>query len=170
MSSSPSKADSIVVTDTGPLLALARIDRIPLLATLFDQCWVTQSVVDECLAKPEHMDAIRVQQALDQAILVCVPDPEPRKSLQALDAGERTAIELAIRQQCSALIDEKKGRKLAQEHGITIVGTVGVLLLAHHHGLLPDLGSTLLSLQKVYYLSDQLIRQAIELSKHSAQA
>lgn len=164
MSSSLSSVDSMVVSDTGPLLALARIECIFLLAELFGQCWVTQSVVNECLAKPESEDALRVQLALDQAILRCVPDTAPRQSLLSLDAGEATAIELALRKRCGVLIDEKRGRKLAQEHGVKIVGTVGVLLLAHQQGLLPDLKLTLLRLKLVYYLSDQLIQRAMELA------
>ena len=58
-------------------------------------------------------------------------------SLQALDSGERAAIVLA--ESISAdllLIDDRAGAILAQQRGLAVSGTLGVLDLASQAGLL----------------------------------
>jgi hypothetical protein len=50
--------------------------------------------------------------------------------LSQLDSGEQEAITLALELQADALlIDELKGRKAAKQHGLKIVGVLGVLFL-----------------------------------------
>lgn len=59
------------------------------------------------------------------------------KLLKTLDPGEAEAIVLAIELKADALlIDEKKGRKIAQEHGIIITGLLGILVDAKEEKLL----------------------------------
>lgn len=160
----PSTTSSVLVADTGPLLALARINQCPLLGKLFRECRVTASVVDECLAKPEHTDAQRIQQALGNGLLKAVPDPRIRQALQVLDAGEQTAIELALSDNLVLLIDEKRGRAIAKAQGATIVGTIGILLLAKKAGLIREIKSLLTVLGHQYYFSKTLIQYALDIA------
>jgi len=72
-------------------------------------------------------------------------------SLQALDSGERAAIVLA--ESISAdllLIDDRAGAILAQQRGLAVSGTLGVLDLASQAGLL-RLQDTFVRLQKTNF-------------------
>ena len=58
-----------------------------------------------------------------------------------LDLGECEALVFAMEQNADLLLmDEHKGRQTAQKMGITITGTVGLLLQAYDEGLI-DAGS-----------------------------
>jgi hypothetical protein len=61
------------------------------------------------------------------------------------------------------IIDELKGRKIAQSLNIEIIGTIGVILLAGKRGLIKDvIGTTLRLVNEGFRLSDQLINIIIE--------
>lgn len=154
----------VIVADTGPLLALARIDQCHLLAGVFEHCLVTATVANECLAKPERQDALRIQQALTTGVLHAVPDPKSRHALHMLDAGEQTAIEFALSQSCPLLIDEKRGRAAAKALGAQVIGSIGVLLLAKRQTLLREIKPLLLALADQYYFSESLIKHALEIA------
>lgn len=56
-----------------------------------------------------------------------------------LDPGEASAITLALESKNAILIiDEKKGRKVAQDLNIHIIGTLRVLLIAKQKGVIPS--------------------------------
>lgn len=58
-----------------------------------------------------------------------------RPELAQLDAGERTAIELALKEGADAvLIDEIAGRTAARNAGFIAVGTIGILAEAARNG------------------------------------
>ena len=92
------------------------------------------------------------------------------KVLQAasgLDDGESEAIILADEIKSDVLIiDERKGRKVAQKLGIRITGTVGVLLQAHNENMIAtdDIKQYLEQLKNSNIrLSDSLIQEALSL-------
>lgn len=61
-----------------------------------------------------------------------------------LDTGEASAITLAIQVHAGALlIDENRGRRIAQQHGLTIIGTMGILVAAKHRNLILSVASVL---------------------------
>jgi len=45
-----------------------------------------------------------------------------------LDPGEAAAIALAKTRSLPLIIDERTGRKIAREHGVPIIGLIGILL------------------------------------------
>jgi hypothetical protein len=56
-----------------------------------------------------------------------------------VDLGEAEAIELAREVNADwLLIDERKGRKLAREAGLPVIGLLGVVLLARRNSLIPS--------------------------------
>jgi predicted nucleic acid-binding protein len=55
----------------------------------------------------------------------------------SLDAGESEAIALFWERSADfLLIDEQKGRRIATQHGIKVIGTLGILVLAKQKGLI----------------------------------
>jgi predicted nucleic acid-binding protein len=66
---------------------------------------------------------------------------------QVLDAGKASSIALSFEIEDSILIiDERKGRKIASSLNIKIIGTIGILILAHKKGLIKDLITVILKL------------------------
>ena len=93
-----------------------------------------------------------------------MPGPEPDPLLIAeLDAGEAAVIALARASlPCLAIIDEKRGRRIAQHvYDLPVKGSAGLLVMAKRRGLLQDLRATLLDLRRAgYFLSDAVVESA----------
>lgn len=110
-----------IISDATTLIVLSRLERFDLLANLFEQVLIPQSVYDEISAKPFDLpDRVRIQ-----------PDPDSplQQTLQTLlDPGESAAIALAKKKSLRLIIDEKKGRMWARQVGVEIIGFVGILL------------------------------------------
>ena len=76
----------------------------------------------------------------------------------ALGTGEREAIVLSLELHADLLLmDDKKARRIAKEHGIRVAGTLGMLKIAHDRGLI-GLPEALGQLRRAgFRLSDKLI-------------
>jgi hypothetical protein len=122
----------IVVSDTSPLTALLTIGEVDLLFRLFGEVIVPEEVRNELERSHSSLPArIRVE-------AVKLPAEVARLS-QIVDRGEAEAIELAKELHADRLlIDERKGRQLAQQEGIPVIGLVGIVLLAKRQGLIPS--------------------------------
>lgn len=148
----------VVLADAGPLIGLARIQRLQLLRDLFTTLWITKVIAAE---------------ACDQGWLRVVrPEPassDPWKPLNpGVDAGEASAIALAIQQRDAGhdvllLIDDRCGRAEARRQGLFLIGTAAVLVLAQERGLVKSCKPLLLALRdQGYYLSDSLIAAVLK--------
>lgn len=123
-----------VVTNAGPLIALARIGRLDLLPALYGQVVIPPAVyreVTQDAGLPGYQDLIeatwlKVREVHDQAGV--------QRLLFWLDPGENEAILLAQEAGLTLLIDERRGRTIAQALGLDKTGTVGVLLAAKAEG------------------------------------
>lgn len=80
-----------------------------------------------------------------------------RAATDHLEAGEQQAIALAIARNSILVIDERLGRKAARGLGLTITGSVGILLEAKKRGYLPAVIPLLeAARQQGYWLSGEL--------------
>jgi len=131
-----------VIANTSPLIALDRIGRVDLLRALFGTIVRPQSVLDELMAGRE---AYGLSETLHAAPwIVTEPDPPEVSLRKELGAGETAAIALALHRGADLVIlDDLQARLVAQDLGLRITGTLGVLWGAHRIGLLPELDSTL---------------------------
>ena len=122
----------VVVSDSGPLIALGRLDLLSLLPVLFTQVQVPQEVLDECLARPDNADATRICSALSLSWLTrCDATPIVK---DGLDLGERAAIARALEIGAGLLADDRAARQHAEVLGLVVVGTLGVLVRAKRSG------------------------------------
>jgi len=146
--------DKIIISDTSCLIALSKIDKLDLLKGLYHEIIITKEVYQEFGSSLP-----------DWIIISEVKDKQKQKEIEErLDKGEASSIALALEiENTSLIIDEIKGRKIAQSFNIDIIGTIGIILLADKKGLISDVTSLILRLvNKGFRLSDNLINKIIE--------
>ncbi|MGH9425614.1 MAG: DUF3368 domain-containing protein [Terriglobia bacterium] len=132
-----------VVADAGPLMALAKLNVLPLLKRLYGVVLVSQTVYDEVVTEGlarGYPDAGVVQRfwAQQQWKLQGVKAEEIPQDLQqaGLDPGERESLFLVLREKSALLlVDEEAGRAAARERGVRVKGTLGVLVEAFQKGI-----------------------------------
>ncbi len=149
--------EALIVSDTSCLIVLSKTGQLGLLKDLFSQVIVTPEVVREFGEPlPNWISVQEVKSAAIQRLLET-----------QLDIGEASAISLALEiPSHQVLIDERKGRRIASEMGLKVIGTVKVLLLAKERGLIDSLNDALQKLLDAgFRLSEQLVKDI--LSKHS---
>lgn len=138
------------VINSGPLVALALAGRLDLLPALFGEFWIPELVFHEVAVAGVGRPGANTLADTRWAPHVC-PTPTPDPLLVAeLDPGEAAVIALARSMApCLAIIDEKRGRRIAHHiYGLPVKGTAGLLVEAHSRGLLDDVRATLLDLKQ----------------------
>ncbi|MDD2882867.1 MAG: DUF3368 domain-containing protein [Rhodoferax sp.] len=164
----------IVISDAGPLIALARIGQLELLPGLFGKVSVTELVVNEITLGGVFPDTASLLQALQQPWLETVPMTElllaqcsDWVNLHQIDMGEASALVLARQSMAQGdevlvIVDEARGRMAAAHAHIAVTGTAGLLVLAKNLGLLPAVQPLLLALQlQEYFLSERLLQAVL---------
>ena len=160
----------IVISDTTPIVSLIKISRIDLLEKLFGEVCIPEAVFRELTTNTVFENEAEVVQ--NSPFLKTIP-VKNRKSLEilqaasGLDDGESEAIILADELKSDILvIDERKGRKVAQKLGITITGTIGILIQAHDEKIISteDIKIYLEQLRNSNIrLSESLIQEALSM-------
>ena len=143
----------VVVADATPLHYLILIDAVNVLPRIFEKIHVPMEVRDELTyaATPPPVRTWMQQPPEWLEILAAPVAASEDSSLQALDLGERAAIVLAESIRADLLlIDDRAGAALAQQRGLAVTGTLGVLDLASQAGLL-DLQDAFTRLQKTNF-------------------
>jgi uncharacterized protein len=89
-------------------------------------------------------------------------------SERGLDAGEANAIALALELQADdLLIDERLGRQEAIRLGLSIIGILGILLMAKQRSLIPQVQPVMDALinQAGFRVSPQLYQRLLALAQ-----
>lgn len=160
--SSALASPTLLVADTGPLIALASIGRLRLLAP-YGTVLIPTAVHHEVLAGGSRVLGLDAYRQADWLKVVEVGPIDPAL-LALLDEGEASVIALARQRQADALlIDEQKARKIARAlYGLTVIGSVRVLLEAKRQGLLPSVKAAITAMRdNGYYLHDAIVDHAL---------
>jgi predicted nucleic acid-binding protein len=154
-------SEALLVGDSGPLIALARLDLLAIPSGLFGELLVTATVWQEVLRGQREVEHARLLTASDKRLLRVVADPEqvpPALAEARLDDGERSALALALLHAAAVLVDERRGRACASELGLPVIGTLGLLVQAREAGLLTRLRPlTDALLESGYFLAQPLV-------------
>ncbi|MBO4999186.1 MAG: DUF3368 domain-containing protein [Lachnospira sp.] len=130
----------IVVSDTTPIISLIKIEKLDILKGLFGEVQIPEAVFNELTGNVLFKEEAKVVVQCDYIKKMPVGNMKSVDLLRRstnLDAGESEAIVLADSLNNSILlIDEAKGRKIAKNMGLNIMGTIGILLVAYEDGLL----------------------------------
>ncbi len=150
----------IVVSNSSPLITLARIGHLELLRKLFGRIHIAWEVFEEVVVRGTGRPASASVGAADW--IETHPPAEPNelanlRSHHALGSGELATVLLARKLTADlAIIDERAARRLGQSEGLAIMGCVGILELGHDRKLVPDLREAYAS----------LLAQGIRIDRH----
>lgn len=144
-----------VVADASPLIALADIGLLDRCESLFGSCVIPPAVANEIagsVRRPRWMDVRRLDGPID-----------PRIPGSRLDRGEMEVIALAPALGYSqVLIDERTARRVAVSLGLSVIGTVGLLVRAKQQGILPTIRPSLDALRETgFFLGEDVIEVAL---------
>lgn len=159
----------IVISDTTPLISLMKIDQLNLLNYLFGEVQIPSAVFEELISNSRFPDESRQIRECPFIKKINVTDTNAVNLLRrstGLDAGESEAIILSDSIPASLLLmDGAKGREVAAQMGIQLMGTIGILLIANNGNLLSkDQVLECIETLKITgrHISDKLYKQLIK--------
>jgi len=158
----------IVVSNSSPLVALARIGRLDLLFSLYKRILIPVEVQHEVTVAGGGLpgaEEVRNAGWIEVVSQESLADPALEQACQDLGAGERSAILLAQSLPADLiLLDEWKARRVARDAGLAMAGCLGVLEAAARKGLVSDLRQAYIDLLRqgirfdIKLLQDSLTR------------
>ncbi|MCP4427545.1 MAG: DUF3368 domain-containing protein [Chloroflexi bacterium] len=158
-----------IIADASPLIALAILQKLDLLDALFTEVWLPSAVFHEATiyAKPH---AQTIQSYAENKVVPVENQIAVQLLTNDIDLGEAEAIVLALEQGVSdSLIDDAKGRRIAQLNGLFPIGTIGVLLQAKRKDLIAGVKPHLDTLMKNHIrVGKNLYMRALQLAGESA--
>ena len=147
-----------IVINTGPLIALARMDALDVPGQLPYE-FICPSQVREELDEGASLGYPAIEPVwLTVVPLSAAPSAE---SIAALDEGEAAVIQLALERGVSRVsIDEVKGRSIATELGLRVIGSLGLIARAKALGIIPAMRPLVAKAMRdgVHYHSDLVER------------
>jgi predicted nucleic acid-binding protein len=152
-----------VVTNSGPLIALASVGQLDLLSALYTTILVPEAVWREVTEAGAGRPGARELLATSWTTRVPLDPPPDRLLTEELGAGEAEAIALAVQREAQLLLmDDRRARRVAElAYRLRVKGAAGILVAAKRRGLIAAV-RPLFELMRVhgYYLSPRLIERA----------
>ncbi len=142
-----------VVADSTCLIALERIGQIEILPALFEPVLIPPAVAQEFGIS---LPWLKVERLSDRALAAALK--------MMIDDGEAEAIALSQEQKCRIILDDRQARRVGQDMGLRVIGTVGILILAKQRGILSTVKPVLQNLDDTgFYISAALKAEALRL-------
>lgn len=143
-----------VVADTTCLIALERIDKLDLLQRLFSSVIIPPEVTREFKTPPEWLT---IQSSSNRDVLASL-------RLQ-VDDGEAAAIALAHELKLRIILDDRAGRSVAKQFGLSVMGTIGLLVVAKQRGLVRTVRPLIDDLKRHgFYMNEDLRQEVLRLA------
>ncbi|MBU4201727.1 MAG: DUF3368 domain-containing protein [Candidatus Altiarchaeales archaeon] len=128
----------MIVSNTSPLICLAKSGRLNLLKDLFGEVLIEEEVQKEAVGhgkKEGAPDALVIESAIKEG-WIKVEKLKKKREFKGIHEGESYTILLAKKHNCIALIDEEDARAVARALGIEVRGTLYVLRKAAEENIL----------------------------------
>jgi len=158
-----------IVSNTGPIIGLAKIGLLFILNQLASEVVIPPMVQKELLGKIGG-ESEQIDKALNEFIHVRdfrPMEPATENATSDLDEGERQVIGLAtsIGGNVLVLMDDRVGRQVAKGLNLPVSGVVGLLLFAKEKGVLEKIAPLLEELRaEGYWLSDEVVKVATKIA------
>lgn len=135
-----------VVSDSTPLIYLAKIGRLDLLRDVFEKIRIPEAVFHEAVTQGKALnisDAFLIENAIGAWIIVEQVEPETDAELHFLDtniklgSGEKEALKLCRQLNAIYFIaDDREARRVSRIMKIKPIGTIGILVKALRQDLI----------------------------------
>lgn len=157
-----------IICDTSVWLYLGRIGQVELLPQLYEKVYTTEMVCRELdIGRLTRFNTIDPRTF--SWIQFVQPTQQEVASLPAnrLGPGEQSVVAYAQTHNLSVVgLDDRQARVLAQQLGLRVIGSVGILLKAKEAGLLLSIRPLLEQMQQEgFYISDVLFTYALQKAK-----
>lgn len=145
-----------VIVDTSVLIALEKIGLLSILCKIYKDVLLPEAVIKEF--GDINLDCISIKPVKSKLVNILLKDLN-------LGKGEAEVIALSYETNLPVLIDDMKARKLANDLGLIVSGTIGILMKAQQIGIVKSALEKILELRsKGFYISEELIKQLDELN------
>lgn len=139
-----SQAKANAISNAGPLIHLAKANALHILQALYYTILIPDEVKTETVDKGKekgHPDALQIEKAIRQGWIKTIqiqlnPDFQKAAKTAGLRNAEAAVIQYAYQNRLTALLDDEPARIFAKALGITIRGTLGILLQATKNNIL----------------------------------
>ena len=146
-----------VISDAGPLIALAKADSLFVPRDLFTRIRIPEAVWLECVQKT-GADSRRIEQAASEGWLNVVSVATMRNP-PSLGIGETEAIQLALETEKALLImDDRLARREATRCGLDYIGIVRMLHLAEQRSIVDNAEATIQRMAECGYRISPLMK------------
>ncbi len=153
-----------VVVNSTPLIVLCGIGQLELLKKLYGEIYIPKAVYREITVKKDSVCA-QVENEASWIHVVEITDSGEKKMYRAkLHDGEVEVMILAQEQKTDLVIlDDNAAKKTAKYLGLTVTGTLGVLLKAQREGLIQEVKPLLSKMRRNgFYISNAVERFVLE--------
>ncbi len=153
------------VVNASPLICLGKLGHLDWLDQLATEVVIPSGVAQEIENGPPGDAARRWLQAVGAPHVRAIDQIDPEIAAWDLGAGERAVLTWARRNPgFTAILDDRAARRCADVFGVTVCGTVGILMRAKRARLTPNLAAVLDAATKAgLYLSPAVRREALRL-------
>lgn len=153
------------IVNASPLILLSKIDRLDLLGVGGVGVFTPRTVLEEVRAYPSPDP--NLERALRAGQIHEILPPAIPQIIQAWDLGAGESSVLAVAhadREAEAVLDDGEARRCAQALGVTVRGSLGIVLLAKKVGEVPAARPLIDQLRIVgLYLKDEVANQALAL-------
>ncbi len=146
----------IVVSDSGPLIALSRLGMLPILQELFGEIVIPEEVRKEVVEKAKRVE---VEGIKDLSVDILSKE---------IERGEAEAIVFAKKLNADLLLlDEKIPREIAKSLGLQVAGTIALIYEALKRGVAQgDLEEIVLEMKRRgVWISEEIVREVKRLKE-----
>ncbi|MCD8248546.1 MAG: DUF3368 domain-containing protein [Lachnospiraceae bacterium] len=153
-----------VAVNSTPLIVLCGIGQLELLKGLYGEIYIPRAVYREVTAKKDSA-CVQIKNAAGWIHVVEIMDSSEKKMYKAkLHDGEVEVMILAQEQKADLVIlDDNAAKKTAKYLGLTVTGTLGVLLKAKREGLIQEVKPLLSEMKrKGFYVSNMVERLVLD--------
>lgn len=144
----------VVIADTSCLIILHKISEIDLLRKVYDQVFITPEVAEEF----NHSLPVWIQVVQDF-------DKQYQALLELeIDKGEASSIALALKVgKVTLILDDLKGRKVAEKLGLVYTGTFGVIAKAKIEGVIDSVKPIIAKIRSTNFrISEKVIAETLK--------
>lgn len=139
----------LVVSNTSPLIALAKINQFVIFQKLFQTVLIPKAVSDEFLQNCTPIEKTHFQSACEDCIEIVEVNKPFQTFSRRLGEGEQEALILAIQKSADlVIIDDRKALNEASDLNLIAVSTRAILKMAAEKEIITDYQTLEVALKK----------------------